>query len=318
MGLLFATMVLLTGCGKKDSEVIEGDWVSFTDNEIVTPNQQISGIQTKLLVFKPYAIDKLSFKKGKMSLSDNPSNYKLNDKKDRISVGSYDYSYKLNNGKDVLKFGPASQSEAEWKTYYRVGSRQEKSKKSELIAEKEQEGKSVEKLNQTWKVKSDQLNQAFREAMVGTWSGYFSSVPTTGDGVAWAPGLETLTFDENKKVSFQASSSSLTNFAQKEIHNDYLSYQLNGLLGLKASDQTLKNPEKLLVAIKDLTVGEMFQRIKSISYRYDVTTEAGTISQAFSTSRWTYNSGKLTFDSVLLITQCGDEGVQLSGNISKN
>ena len=153
--------------------------------------------------------------------------------------------------------------------------------------------------------------------MVGTWSGRFKATQTTALGVAWSPGMQTLTFDIENHITFHASSDNLTNFDTQAITNAYASYQINGILGLAPSDHIPTDPEKLLSIIRSLSNEELFSRIMLISFSYDVTTSAGTISQDVTLSGLSYKDDKLLFDAPLVITQCGDEGVQLSGEMTK-
>ncbi len=39
-------------------------------------------------------------------------------------------------------------------------------------------------LNEVWKAKTDIIEKSLKEAMIGTWSGHFKAVATTGQGVA--------------------------------------------------------------------------------------------------------------------------------------
>lgn len=129
--------------------------------------------------------------------------------------------------------------------------------------------------------------------------------------------MQTLTFDKENHIKFHASSDNLTSFDTQAITNAYASYQINGILGLESSDQIPTYPEKLLSIIRSLSNEELFSRIKLISFSYDVTTSAGTISQDVTLSSLSYKDDKLSFDAPLVITQCGDEGVQLSGETTK-
>ena len=323
--IIFAvfTVGILSSCknSSKDSvdtipnaqQAIQGEWISYTESKITLPKTSSAADAHKLLDLTTSTSEKIKFDKNKVTLSTNEYDYKLGR---QIIIGSYSYDYKLEQGQDILKFDTTS-SDISGSLYYRVGSKLEKEKTKEIKNKEEKEKKSVTHLNDVWNSKTDIIEKSLKEAMIGTWSGHFKSVATTGQGVAWAPGMQTLTFDGGTNLSFHASSDSLTNFDQKVIHNAYASYQPNGILGLDPSDHISEDPKKLLNIIKDLTAEQMFKRIKYIAFSYDVTTDTGTISQSFSPSELSYKNGKLSFDTALLITQCGDEGVQISGSVSK-
>ena len=294
-------------------QAIQGEWISYSESKINLPKTTSAADAHKLLDLTASTSEKIKFDKKKVTLATNEYDYKLGR---QIIIGSYSYDYKLEHGQDILKFDTTS-SDIGGNVYYRVGSKLEKEKTKEINDKEAKEKKSVTHLNEVWKAKTDIIEKSLKVAMIGTWSGHFKAVATTGQGVAWAPGMQTLTFDGGTNLSFHASSDSLTNFDQKVIHNAYASYQPNGILGLEPSDHIPVDPKKLLNIIKDLTAEQMFSRIKYIAFSYDVTTDTGTISQSFSPSELSYKNGKLSFDTALLITQCGDEGVQISGDVSK-
>lgn len=317
IGLSVFSMLLLTACTKTQQFSLSGEWVSFSGNKIDLPHGNSAAASKKILEFTASTSDKISFTKDKVKLYGHEFDYKLDKKQKKIATETYTYGYQMQESQDILKFGAEGTSESEWTTYYRVGSKAEKEKQEEIKKEASKDEESVTKLNQTWLEKANQIDTLLKEALVGTWSGYFTSVPTTGLGVAWAPGIETISFDQNSKVSFHASSDDLTNFDSEKMNNSHANYQINGILGLEPSEVIPKDPEKILRIISKLSFEEIFNRIKLITFSYDVTTEAGTISQSLSPMKVVYEDGKLNIDEVLLITQCGDEGVQLSGDISR-
>ncbi|MFK4964816.1 hypothetical protein [Lactococcus garvieae] len=307
------SLFLFVGCKNTPKNSPQGEWLSFSGNKIDLPKKEREKNTNNILELIPSTSEKINFMTDKIKL--NNSEYKLDKKKQRIYLGQEIYSYSIGSTNDILKLGPEKVPKSDWTTYYRVGSKAEKEKQTEIKNERVKKEKSISKLNQTWVAKANKIEASLKEAMVGTWSGNFTSVATTGLGVAWPPGVETISFYKDSKVSFHASSSDLTNFESQTINNGRASYQINGILGLEPSDTIPKDPEKLLKIIEPLTIEEIFTRIKMINFSYDITTKAGTISQSFMPTDFTYKNGNLSFDEVLLITQCGDQGVQVSGNI---
>lgn len=312
ISMTLVSLFLFVGC-KSSSASPQGEWISFSGNKIDIPKKSSEKNTKKILEFIPSTSEKNNIMTEKMELND--SEYKLDKKKQRVYIGQDVYGYQIEGTNDILKFGAEEVSKSDWETYYRVGSKAEKEKQTEIKEEAIKEENNVSKLNQTWEKKTDKIEMSLKESMVGTWSGNFTSVATTGLGVAWAPGVETISFDKDSKVSFHASSSSLTNFENENITNSRVSYQINGILGLEPSDIIPKDPEKLLKIIEPLSFEEIFKRIKMINFSYDITTGAGTISQSFTPIDFTYKNGRLSLDNVLLVTQCGDQGVQISGNV---
>ena len=316
---VFSISYYRTGSQKtsQNEKAIKGDWVTYSVSKITLPKTSSADSMKKILDVNPDTSDKITFTQDTVTFFEgSPSSYQLHRKQKQISVNNHSYDYALKQGGDSLTLN-ISGADEKWKTYYRVGSRLEKRKQNEIkTAEKEQKA-ALSELNKTWAKKAEFIDNTVKESLVGTWSGRFKATQTTALGVAWAPGVQTLTFDTENHITFHASSDNLTNFDTQAITNAYASYQINGILGLEPSDHIPTDPEKLLSIIRSLSNEELFSRIKLISFSYDVTTSDGTISQDFTLSGLSYKDGKLAFDEPLVITQCGDEGVQLSGETTK-
>ena len=298
-------------------ESIQGDWVAYSESKTVLPKTSSADSMKKILDVNAATSDKIAFTQNRATFFEgSPSPYQLHRKQKQISVNNHSYDYALKQGRDSLTLRISGEDE-KWTTYYRVGSRLEKRQQNEIkTAEKEQKA-ALSELNKTWAKKADFIENTVKESLVGTWSGRFKATQTTALGVAWSPGMQTLTFDIENHITFHASSDNLTNFDTQAITNAYASYQINGILGLAPSDHIPTDPEKILSIIRSLSNEELFSRIMLISFSYDVTTSAGTISQDVTLSGLSYKDGKLSFDEPLVITQCGDEGVQLSGETTK-